>query len=118
MRLGALPPCSGTSKSTAHRRFLIRSRAGVRGRIHEEILHRLDDAGLLHLSRTVLGSAHMRSKKGRTHRSGPRGLEQAGFQEARPVGCERTCLLVGLSAANSHDSQAPEGHGGGSPNET
>ncbi|MFF1977429.1 transposase, partial [Streptomyces sp. NPDC058204] len=58
----ALPPCFGISKSTAHRRFLIWSRAGVWGRLHEEILHRLDDAGLLDLSRAVLDSAHVRAK--------------------------------------------------------
>ncbi|WP_375231917.1 transposase [Streptomyces sp. NWU339] len=60
----ALPPCFGISKSTAHRRFLIWSRAGVWGRLHEEILHRLDDAGLLDLSRAVLDSAHVRVEKG------------------------------------------------------
>ncbi len=60
----ALPPCFGISKSTAHRRFLIWSRAGVWGRLHEEILHRMDDAGLLDLSRAVLDSAHVRAKKG------------------------------------------------------
>jgi transposase len=46
----ALPPCFGISKSTAHRRFLAWSRAGVWGRLFEEILHRLDDAGFLNLS--------------------------------------------------------------------
>lgn len=59
-----LPPCFGISKSTAHRRFLIWSRAGVWGRLHDEILHRLDDAGMLDLSRAVLDSAHVRAKKG------------------------------------------------------
>lgn len=59
----ALPPCFGISKSTAHRRFLIWSRAGVWGRLHEAILHRLDDEGLLDLSRAVLDSAHVRAKK-------------------------------------------------------
>jgi transposase len=33
----ALPPGFGISKSTAHRRFLIWSRTGVWGRLHEEI---------------------------------------------------------------------------------
>jgi transposase len=70
----ALPPCFGISKSTAHRRFLIWSKAGVWGRLHEAILHRLHDEGLLDLSRAVLDSAHIRAKKrGRTHRSEPRG---------------------------------------------
>lgn len=59
-----LPPCFGISKSTAHRRFLIWSRAGVWGRLHEAILHRLYDEGLLDLSRAVLDSAHGRAKKG------------------------------------------------------
>ncbi|MER5973665.1 transposase [Streptomyces sp. NPDC002055] len=58
----ALPPCFGISKSTAHRRFLIWSRAGVWGRLHEAILHRLDDAQHLDLSRAVLDSAHVRAK--------------------------------------------------------
>ncbi|GAA1545141.1 hypothetical protein GCM10009730_62740 [Streptomyces albidochromogenes] len=59
----ALPPCFGISKSTAHRRFVIWSRAGVWGRLHEEIVHRLDDAGLTDVSRVVLDSAHVRAKR-------------------------------------------------------
>jgi hypothetical protein len=46
------------------RRFLIWSGAGVCGRLHEEILHGLDDAGLLDPSHAVLGSAHVRAEKG------------------------------------------------------
>ena len=81
----ALPPCFGISKSTAHRRFLIWSRADVWGRLHEKILHLLVDADLLEPSRVVLDSVHDRAKKrGRTHRSEPRGPGQTGFQDARP----------------------------------
>lgn len=69
----ALPPCFGISKSTAHRRFMIWSRAGVWGRLHKAVLHQLDDAGLIDVSRVVLDSAHVRAKRGRTHRSEPRG---------------------------------------------
>lgn len=36
----ALPPCFGVSKSTVHRRFVIWSRAGVWGRLHEAVVHR------------------------------------------------------------------------------
>ncbi len=76
----ALPPCFGISKSTAHRRFLIWSRAGVWGQLHEAVLHRLDDAGLIDVTRVVLDTAHVRAKKrGRTHRSEPSGPGQAGF---------------------------------------
>ncbi|MFJ8589604.1 hypothetical protein ACIRD2_33950 [Streptomyces sp. NPDC093595] len=48
-------------KSTAHRRFLIWSRAGVWGRLHEEILHRLDDA---RPARPVPGSRRLRPRPG------------------------------------------------------
>lgn len=33
-----LPPCFGASKSTVHRRFVIWSRAGVWGRLHQKML--------------------------------------------------------------------------------
>src|SRR5882757_1925436 len=60
----ALPPCFGISKSTAHRRFVIWSRAGVWGRLQEAVLDRIDECGLLDLSRVVLDSAHVRAEKG------------------------------------------------------
>lgn len=59
----ALSPCFGISKSTAHRRCLIWSRAGVWGRPHEAVLHRLDDAGLIDVTHVVLGTAHARAKR-------------------------------------------------------
>ncbi len=59
----APPPCFGIAKSTAHHRFLIWSRAGVWGRPHEAVPHRLDDASLIDVSRVVLDSAHVRAKK-------------------------------------------------------
>ncbi len=65
-----LPPCFGISKPTAHRRFLIWSQTGVWGRLHQA-LDKLADKGLLDLSRIVLDSAHVWTKKGRTHRSEP-----------------------------------------------
>ena len=52
------------SKSTANRRFLIWSRAGVWGRLHEAVPLRLDDAGLVDVTRVVLDTAHVRAKKG------------------------------------------------------
>jgi transposase len=103
----ALPSCFGISKSTAHRRFLIWSRAGVWGRLHEALLHRLDDADLLGLSRAVLDSAHVRAKKGANLQV------RAPWPEASRVRRCTSCrtrnglpLLVGLSAANTHDSLA------------
>ncbi|WP_434096243.1 transposase [Streptosporangium roseum] len=70
----ALPPCFGASKSPAHRRFSIRSCAGVGERLHQAVLDRPVGDGLLDVSRVVLDSAHVRAKKrGRTHRSFARG---------------------------------------------
>ncbi|MFG2441182.1 transposase [Streptomyces sp. NPDC048508] len=86
MRLVGAAPCFGISKSTAHRRVLIWSRAGVWGQLQEEIVHRLGDAGLLNLSRAVLVPPREGQKRGATHRSESRGPGQA----ARPVGGERT----------------------------
>ena len=60
----SLPPCFGISKSTAHRRFLIWSRAGVWARLHQAVLDKLAEKDLLDLSRVVLDSAHVRAKKG------------------------------------------------------
>jgi transposase len=57
-----LPPCFGVSKSTAHRRFVIWSRAGVCGRLHEAVLHRLNDAGLIDVTHVVLDTAHVRAE--------------------------------------------------------
>ncbi|MFJ4953777.1 transposase [Streptomyces sp. NPDC088760] len=59
----ALPPCFDVSKSTAHRRFLIWPRAGVWGCLHEAVLHRLNDAGFIHVTCVVLDTAHVRAKK-------------------------------------------------------
>ncbi len=85
----ALPPCFGTSKSTAHRRYLIWSRAGVRGRLHEAVWD--EHTGPSPVDRGKPGSE--------THvLSDANGLP----------------LLVGISAGNTHDSEGPkpmiEGH--------
>lgn len=59
-----LPPCFGASKWTVHRRFVIWSKAGVWGRLHQKIVQLLDEQNLIDLSRAVLDSAHVRAKKG------------------------------------------------------
>jgi len=40
-----LPLCFRIPKPTAHRRFPTWCRAGVRGCLHDAVLHRLDDVG-------------------------------------------------------------------------
>ncbi|MFE6946649.1 IS5 family transposase [Streptomyces chartreusis] len=100
----ALPPCFGVSKSTAHRRFLIWSRAGVWGRLHEAVLHRLEDVGLLDLSRVVLDSAHVRAKWG--EHTGPSPVDRGKPGSKVHVLSDRAGLplVVEVSAGNVHDS--------------
>ncbi|MBJ3810202.1 IS5 family transposase [Streptomyces flavofungini] len=101
-----LPPCFGISKSTAHRRFLIWSRAGVWGRLHQAVLHQLDDAGLIDVTRVVLDTTHVRAKGGRTHRSEPRGDRgKPGSKMHVLSDANGLPLVVGISAANVHDSE-------------
>ena len=68
-----LPPCFGVSKSIAHRWFMLWTRAGVWDRLHLEVLDALIERHLLDISRVVLDSAHVRVKRGRSHRSESRG---------------------------------------------
>ncbi|MFD5233207.1 IS5 family transposase [Streptomyces qaidamensis] len=102
----ALPPCFGISKSTAHRRFMIWSRAGVWGRLHEAVLHQLDDAGLIDVSRVVLDSAHVRAKKGGEH-TGPSPVDRGkpGSKMHVLSDANGLPLVVGVSAANVRDSE-------------
>ncbi|MFH8470831.1 IS5 family transposase [Streptomyces sp. NPDC017991] len=111
----ARPPCFGISKSTAHRRFMIWSRAGVRGRLHEAVLQQLDNAGLIDVSRVVLDSAHVRAKKGGEH-AGPSPVDRGkpGSRMHILSDANGLLLVVGVSAANVHDSEGlkpmDEGH--------
>ncbi|MCD9146190.1 transposase, partial [Streptomyces albireticuli] len=60
----ALPPCFGASKSTAHRRFLIWSQAGVWGRLDHQARAPLADQSVLALSRAARDAAHAGAKGG------------------------------------------------------
>ncbi|MGW2515270.1 IS5 family transposase [Streptomyces scopuliridis] len=102
----ALPPCFGISKSTAHRRFVIWSRAGVWGRLHEAVIDRIDECGLIDLSRVVLDSAHVRAKKG-GELTGPSPVDRGkpGSKMHVLSDANGLPLVVGVSAANTHDSQ-------------
>jgi transposase len=106
----SLPPCFGISKSTVHRRFLIWFRAGVWGRLHEAVLRRLDDAGLLDVSRVILDTAHGRAKRGGAEHTGPSpvGRGKAGSKTCVLSDANGLPLLVGVSAGNVHDSEGLE----------
>ncbi|MBY8887006.1 IS5 family transposase [Streptomyces sp. PTM05] len=101
-----LPPCFGISKSTAHRRFLIWSRAGLWGRLHEAVLHRLDDASLIDVTRVVLDIVHVRAKKGGEH-TGPSPVDRGkpGSKMHILSDANGLPLVVGVSAGNTHDSE-------------
>ncbi|WP_329460887.1 IS5 family transposase [Streptomyces sp. NBC_01431] len=102
----ALPPCFGISKSTAHRRFLIWSRAGVWGRLHRAVLDRLAEKDLLDLSRVVLDTAHVRAKKG-GELTGPSPVDRGKPGSKMHVLSDRSGLplVVGISSGNTHDCQ-------------
>lgn len=103
----ALPPCFGASKSTVHRRFVIWSTAGVWGRLHQKILRLLDEQDLIDLSRAVLDSAHVRAERG-GELAGPSPVDRGkpGSKMHVLSDADGLPLRVGLSAANTHDSQA------------
>ncbi|MFI8306640.1 transposase [Streptomyces sp. NPDC085927] len=92
------------------------SRAGVWGRLHEAVLHRLDDAGLVDVTRVVLDTAHVRAKK-----RGANTQVRASVDRGKPGSrmhllsdANGLPLLVGVSAGNTHDSEGlkpmVEGH--------
>jgi transposase len=109
-------PWFGISKSTAHRRFLIWSRAGVWGRLHEAVLHRLDDAGLIDVTRVVLDTAHVRAKKKGGGHTGPSPVDRGkpGSKMHVLSDANGLPLVVGVWAGNVHDSEGlkpmVEGH--------
>ncbi|MFI6513714.1 IS5 family transposase [Streptosporangium sp. NPDC050855] len=101
----ALPPCFGASKSTVHRRFVIWSRPGVWERLHQAVLDRLTDDGLVDVSRVVLDSAHVRAKKGEHTGPSPVDRSKPGSKLHVLSDAAGLPLVVGLSAANVHDSR-------------
>jgi transposase len=103
----ALPPCFGISKSTAHRRFLIWSHAGVWARLHQAVLDKLAVADLLDLSRVVLDSAHVRAKRGATSQVRVRWTGASRVSKMHVLSDRAGLpLVVGVSSGNTHDSEA------------
>ncbi|MFD5721566.1 IS5 family transposase [Streptomyces sp. NPDC127036] len=108
MRLArALPPCFGISKSTAHRRFLIWSRAGVWGPVA-----RGDPAppGRRRPARPLPSCPRLRPREGEKggELTGPSPVDRGepGSKMHVLSDANGLPLLVGLSAANTHDSLA------------
>ncbi|MEU5770291.1 IS5 family transposase [Streptomyces asoensis] len=103
-----LPPGFGPSGATAHRRFTEWSRARVWGKLHRLVLDELGARGGLDWSRYAIDSVNMTGLKG-----GPDGSESRRSREKGSkihLITERTGLplSIGISAANTHDSQGLE----------
>lgn len=59
-----LPPELGCSPATAHRRLQQWQRAGVFGRLHRELLRKLNQAGRIDWSTAAVDGSHVRALQG------------------------------------------------------
>lgn len=59
-----LPTQFGVSKATAHRRFAAWTEAGLWRRLHQAVLDRLGEQGMVDWSRAVVDAASVRAKRG------------------------------------------------------
>ncbi|WP_437096967.1 IS5 family transposase [Streptomyces sp. enrichment culture] len=104
-----LPPVSGPSGPTAHRRFTEWSRVRVWGKLHRLVLDELGACGELDRSRCAIGSVNMRALKGKDP-TGPNPVDRDKKGSKIHLITERSGvpLSIGISAANTHDSQGLE----------
>ncbi|WP_435847772.1 IS5 family transposase [Streptomyces fumanus] len=103
-----LPQGFGPSGPTAHRRFTERSRARVWGKLHRLVLDELGSRGALDWSRCATDSVNMRDERGDL--TGPNPVDRGKKGSKIHLITERTGLplSIGISAANTHDSQGLE----------
>ncbi|WVG01878.1 IS5 family transposase [Streptomyces iakyrus] len=103
-----LPPVFGPSGPTAHRRFTEWSRARVWGKLHRLVLDELGARGELDWSRCAIDSVNMRALKGDL--TGPNPVDRGKKGSKIHLITERSGLplSIGISAANTHDSQGIE----------
>ncbi|MFI0142094.1 IS5 family transposase [Streptomyces luteogriseus] len=103
-----LPSASfGPSGATAHRRFTEWSKARVWAKLHRLVLDELGARSELDWSRCAIDSVNMRAlKKGDL--TGPNPVDRGKYGSKIHLVTERTGLplSVGISGANTHDSQA------------
>ncbi|WP_134718788.1 IS5 family transposase [Saccharomonospora xinjiangensis] len=102
-----LPPSFGVSVPTAHRTFTEWTKAGLWRQLHQAVLDELGSQGLIDWSRAVLDGASVRAKKG-GELTGPSPTDRGKPGSKIHVVSDRAGLplAVGISAANTHDSQA------------
>ncbi|MGV9718850.1 MULTISPECIES: IS5 family transposase [Mycobacteriales] len=99
-----LPPSFGVSVPTAHRRFTAWVRAGVFEKLHREVLDRLGGSGELDWSAAILDAASVRAKRGSLTGPSPVDRGKKGSKIHVLSEAEGIPLVVGVSAANTHDS--------------
>ncbi|MEV7981607.1 IS5 family transposase [Streptomyces sp. NPDC086519] len=103
-----LPPVFGPSGPTAPRRFTEWSRARVWGKLHRLVLDELGARGELDWSRCAIDSVNMRATKGDLTGSNPVDRGKKGSKIHLITERTGLPLSIGISAANTHDSQGLE----------
>ncbi|WP_374113487.1 IS5 family transposase [Frankia sp. AgB1.8] len=101
-----LPPNFGVSPPTAHRRFQQWTRAGLWPRLHRAVLDRHGAAGDIDWSSAIVDAASLRAKKGSLTGPSPVDRGKKGSKIHVLSGAEGLPLVVAVSGANLHDSQA------------
>ncbi|WP_433236470.1 IS5 family transposase [Actinomadura nitritigenes] len=97
-----LPAEFGVSVPTAHRRFTAWTRAGLWPRLHRTVLDELGARGQVDRASVIVDAVAVRAKKGHADRpQSSRGSKLHVLSDAAGLP-----LVVAVSAANVHDSQA------------
>ncbi|MDX2708242.1 IS5 family transposase [Streptomyces sp. PA03-6a] len=99
-------PSFGPSGATAHRRFTEWSKARVWAKLHRLVLDELGSRGELDWSRCAIDSVNMRALKGDL--TGPNPVDRGKNGSKIHLITEGSGLpiSIGISGANTHDSQA------------
>lgn len=102
-----LPESFGVSPATAHRRFSVWTEAGLWRRLHRAVLDELGARGELDWSSAIVDAASVRAKKGGSL-TGPNPVDRGKKGSKLHVLSEEQGLplVVAVSGANLHDSQA------------
>ncbi|MGP3954047.1 IS5 family transposase [Streptomyces sp. 7N604] len=102
-----LPPSFGPSGATAHRRFSEWRKARVWAKLHRLVLDELGARGELDWTRCAIDSVNMRALK-RGTLTGPNPVDRGKYGSKIHLVTDRNGLplSVGISGANTHDSQA------------
>jgi transposase len=101
-----LPPSFGVSMPTAHRRFTAWTEAGLWPKLHRAVLDRIGAKGEIDWSAAILDAAAVRAKGGSLTGPNPVDRGRTGSKLHVLSDANGLPLLVGVSAAHTHDSHA------------